>query len=59
MADVKAGAGASGAITLVTRDDGKMQVAYKGLPLYYFNKDAAAGDVNGQGVGGVWFVAAP
>jgi predicted lipoprotein with Yx(FWY)xxD motif len=25
-------------------------------PLYYFSGDAAAGDVNGQGVGGNWFV---
>ena len=25
-------------------------------PLYYFANDAAPGDVNGQGVGGFWWV---
>jgi predicted lipoprotein with Yx(FWY)xxD motif len=59
LTDVKADSGATGTLTLVTRDDGKMQVAYKGLPLYYFKNDAKAGDVNGQGLNNVWFVAAP
>jgi hypothetical protein len=27
--------------------------------LYRFSGDAAAGDTNGQGQGGVWFVVAP
>ncbi|MEJ0012179.1 MAG: hypothetical protein WDM94_06015 [Bauldia sp.] len=31
--------------------------AYDGLPLYYYVKDAAPGDVTGDGVGGVWHVA--
>ena len=35
-----------------------MQVAYDGRPVYYFVGDAAAGDVNGQGLNGVWYVAA-
>ncbi len=39
-----------------TRDDGSEQPTYGGWPLYYFAADAAAGDVNGQGVGDVWFV---
>jgi predicted lipoprotein with Yx(FWY)xxD motif len=46
-------------ITMITRDDGSKQVAYDGWPLYYFASDSAAGDVNGQGVGNVWFVATP
>jgi predicted lipoprotein with Yx(FWY)xxD motif len=39
----------------VERTDGTTQVTYNGWPLYYFATDAAAGDVNGQGVNGVWF----
>lgn len=39
-----------------TRKDGSTQVTYNGLPLYYYDKDKAAGDVVGQGVGKVWWV---
>ena len=56
---VKAGAGVTGALTTFARSDGTMQVAYKGAPLYYYATDTKAGDVTGQNVGGVWFVAAP
>jgi predicted lipoprotein with Yx(FWY)xxD motif len=52
-------AGATGAFAIITRVDGKTQVTYKGLPLYYFANDKAAGDTKGQGVANVWFVAAP
>jgi predicted lipoprotein with Yx(FWY)xxD motif len=38
------------------RKDGSMQVTVKGMPLYRFASDAAAGDVKGQGNKGVWFV---
>lgn len=48
--------GVPGELTQITRDDGTMQVAYNGWPLYYFAGDSAPGDVNGQGVGDVWFV---
>ncbi|HEX5015874.1 MAG TPA: hypothetical protein VFV72_17140 [Candidatus Limnocylindrales bacterium] len=52
--------GATGAITMITRDDGTMQVAYNGMPLYYFKGDAAAGDDNGQGLAdGKWVIANP
>jgi predicted lipoprotein with Yx(FWY)xxD motif len=50
-------AGATGAFTLITRAGGQMQVAYNHLPLYYYSKDKAAGDTNGQGFAGKWFVA--
>jgi len=39
-----------------TRNDGKLQVTYKGLPLYYWVKDSKTGDTTGQGVGKVWWV---
>lgn len=43
----------------ITRDDGSTQVTYGGHPLYYYAADSAAGDANGQGVLGVWFIADP
>ncbi|WP_328992444.1 hypothetical protein OG394_39305 [Kribbella sp. NBC_01245] len=43
----------------VTRTDGSKQVTLAGLPLYYFANDAKAGDVNGQAVGGIWWVVGP
>lgn len=45
--------------SVVTHPDGSSQLAAGGWPLYYFAGDAAAGDVNGQGSGGNWFLAAP
>jgi predicted lipoprotein with Yx(FWY)xxD motif len=57
-APVAGPSGASGAITIITRPDGTMQVAYDRRPLYYYSGDSAMGDANGQGKGGVWFVAA-
>ncbi len=53
-----AGEGVTGVVGTFARSDGTMQVAYDGRPLYYFAGDKAAADVNGQGKGGVWFVAA-
>jgi predicted lipoprotein with Yx(FWY)xxD motif len=38
------------------RKDGSMQVTYNKWPLYYFAKDTKAGDVNGEGIGGIWWV---
>ena len=43
----------------ITRADGSLQTTYKNWPLYYFANDANAGDTNGDGVGGVWFIAKP
>ena len=43
----------------ITREDGKRQSTYKGWPLYYYVGDKASGDVHGQGLGDVWFVANP
>jgi predicted lipoprotein with Yx(FWY)xxD motif len=41
----------------VARSDGASQVAFKEIPLYYFAGDQAAGDTNGDGVGGIWHLA--
>ncbi|HEY8595976.1 MAG TPA: hypothetical protein VIL84_12105 [Devosiaceae bacterium] len=51
------GAMADGDFSLVTRKDGTMQWAYKGMPLYGWIKDTAPGDMTGDGVGGVWHTA--
>ncbi|HYM52089.1 MAG TPA: hypothetical protein VEW45_01230 [Candidatus Dormibacteraeota bacterium] len=57
--EAAAGEGVSGDIGSITRDDGATQVTYNGSPLYYFAGDQAAGDSSGDGVGGVWHIAAP
>lgn len=49
-----ADAKASGDYTIVTRDDGAKQWAYKGRPLYLWVNDKKAGDTTGDKVGGVW-----
>jgi predicted lipoprotein with Yx(FWY)xxD motif len=43
----------------VSRADGDMQVTFKGWPLYLFSGDTAAGEINGQGVKGIWYVVNP
>jgi predicted lipoprotein with Yx(FWY)xxD motif len=50
---------ASGDWSVVKRDDGTMQWAYKGKPLYLWVKDQKPGDRTGDGVGGNWLVAKP
>jgi predicted lipoprotein with Yx(FWY)xxD motif len=50
------GVGNVGPLSTVMRPDGKNQAAAAGQPLYTFVGDAKAGDTNGQGVGGIWFV---
>lgn len=58
--DVTASAGMDPALLgEVVRSDGSKQLTVAGWPAYRFNKDAKAGDTNGQGVGGVWFAFAP
>jgi predicted lipoprotein with Yx(FWY)xxD motif len=43
--------------TIIQRDDGSPQWAYKGKPLYLFVGDQKTGDKSGDGVNGVWRVA--
>ena len=51
--------GVPGELGTIERTDGTMQVTYNGWPLYYWVKDEAPGDVTGQEVGDVWYVAIP
>ncbi|MGY2908568.1 COG4315 family predicted lipoprotein [Bradyrhizobium sp. URHC0002] len=55
-----AGDAAGDNYTIVTRDDGSKQWAYKGKPLYTFVKDQKAGDITGDGfLNGAWHLAQP
>lgn len=42
--------------SIVTRDDGTRQWAYRGKPLYLWAKDARPGDKSGDGVNNAWHV---
>lgn len=44
---------------VITRADGSKQTTYKGWPLYYYQNDTKAGDINGEAVQNIWFVAKP
>ena len=51
---------ASGDWSVIKRDDGAMQWAYKSKPLYAWSKDTKAGDITGDGfLNGAWHIAAP
>ncbi|MBK8134823.1 MAG: hypothetical protein IPK52_03120 [Chloroflexi bacterium] len=50
---------AAGELTTFAREDGSMQVAYNGVPLYFWKDDAVPGDTTGHEVGGVWFIVEP
>ena len=46
-------------VTIGTIPDGagRFQVTVDGLPIYTYSGDSASGDLNGEGVGGIWWVA--
>jgi predicted lipoprotein with Yx(FWY)xxD motif len=54
-----ADAKASGDWSIVMRDDGGKQWAYKGKPVYRWVRDQKAGDRTGDGFNGVWHLARP
>jgi len=56
---VAAGASMPANVTTIKRADGSMQYTYKGKPLYYYSSDKKAGDVLGDGIGGVWHLVKP
>ena len=51
------GTGVTGQLGTITRDDGSLQVTYKGLPLYFFHSDSKPGDTNGNYTG--WSLVKP
>ncbi|ANI00778.1 hypothetical protein A8L59_26295 [Pseudomonas koreensis] len=51
-----AGAKAEGKWTVIKRDDGMMQYAYDGKPLYTFMKDEKPGEMKGDGMKEMWHV---
>lgn len=51
-----AGSGVKQALLGTRKRGTALQVTYKGLPLYRYAADTSPGQVNGEGVGGTWFV---
>jgi predicted lipoprotein with Yx(FWY)xxD motif len=51
-----AGAKPEGKWSTIKRDDGKMQWAYDGKPLYTFMKDKKPGDMAGDNMKDVWHI---
>ena len=57
--DAPAVTGVTGTVGTIATPDGKKQLTINGMPVYHFAKDTAAGDILGQGVGGVWSLVSP
>ncbi|MDE0800797.1 MAG: hypothetical protein OSB02_08700 [Rhodospirillaceae bacterium] len=54
---INAQADAKGDWTNLKRDDGSLQWAFRGKPLYTFSRDVAPGDANGDAIRRQWYVA--
>ena len=54
-----ADAKASGDLSVITRDDGSKQWAYKGKPVYLYARDTKPGDKTGDNFKDVWHVIKP
>jgi len=50
---------AANEVGTITRSDGSKQITIGNWPVYEYAGDAQPGDVNGQGVGGVWHAVTP
>jgi predicted lipoprotein with Yx(FWY)xxD motif len=57
--DPAGGDGVSAELASIEREDGTRQLTLAGWPLYTYAADEGPGDVSGEGVGEVWFVARP
>ncbi|ARS35006.1 hypothetical protein CA264_05875 [Pontibacter actiniarum] len=59
----EAGVGVDAALVgAIQRTDGRMQVTYNGMPLYYYVKDSGAGQTTGQDIedyGAEWYLVTP
>jgi predicted lipoprotein with Yx(FWY)xxD motif len=55
---IAAGPGIKGQLSTISRADGATQVTYNGMPLYFFIKDVAVGDVTGAAIAN-WALAKP
>lgn len=55
--EAKKGDKAEGDYKPIARKDGTMQWSHDGKPLYRWQMDKKAGDMTGDGVGGVWHTA--
>lgn len=51
--------GITGRVGTIATPDGKKQLTINGMPVYYYAKDRAPGDITGQGVGSVWYLVDP
>ncbi len=51
-----ADAGLTGKVGTITRADGRLQVTYNDMPLYFWKDDKVPGDARGHNVREVWFV---
>lgn len=49
----------SGEFTIIERESGTRQWAYKGMPLYTYVFDFEPGDAKGEGSDGTWHIASP
>ncbi len=56
---ISAAEGIPGEIGTITRADGTIQVTYNGLPLYFWQNDAAPGDVSGHNFRTNWLIVPP
>jgi predicted lipoprotein with Yx(FWY)xxD motif len=48
-----------GSFTVITRDDGTLQWAYAGKPLYTYANDHVPLEAHGDGLQGIWHIARP
>lgn len=51
--------GVTAEVGTITGTDGGTQLTIDGWPVYTYAGDSAPGDVNGQGVGGIWWAISP